>query len=106
MILSIAILYIGRHVDYYDSWDIVQEEKLQKILFVKKTKFILSTWHSNKYRSNEVIKKIWNDLNMLTIEHFYHVGASENNRNSILEALLSNCQMSSYIDSQKKENPF
>ncbi|GAA8438297.1 hypothetical protein HpNP55_09050 [Helicobacter pylori] len=31
---------------------------------------------------------------IVTKEHFYHVGAKENNRNMIYEALLSNIQMS------------
>ena len=46
---------------------------------------------------------MWNDLNILTIEHFYHVGASENNRSSMLEALLSNCEMSPYVNQKKQE---
>ncbi|GAA6891879.1 hypothetical protein CHC151_11910 [Helicobacter pylori] len=33
-------------------------------------------------------------LPIVTKEHFYHVGAKENNRNMIYEALLSNIQMS------------
>ncbi len=37
---------------------------------------------------------IWKSYPIVTKEHFYHVGAKENNRNMIYEALLSNIQMS------------
>ena len=44
--------YIGRHVDYYDSWDEESEESLQEELKIAGTRFMLSTWHSNEYRQN------------------------------------------------------
>jgi len=53
-------------------------------------KFILSTWHSNKYRDNEYLKTIWKKFNIVPKEHFYHLGGSESNRNSMLEALILN----------------
>jgi len=53
-------------------------------------KFILSTWHSNKYRENKYLKTIWKNFNIITKEHFYHLGGSESNRNSMLEALILN----------------
>lgn len=95
--------YIGRHVDYYDSWDVEEEEKLKENLFSKKVKFILSTWHSNRYRKNEFIETMWKDLSIMTIEHFYHVGANEKNRNFMLEALLSNYSFSSHNKFKNKE---
>ncbi|HOV32583.1 MAG TPA: DNA adenine methylase [Candidatus Hydrogenedens sp.] len=82
--------YIGRHVDYFDSWDDEQEISLHKILVKSGAKFILSTWHSNKYRFNKYINTLWSGLYLLTKEHFYYVGASEKNRNPMLEALISN----------------
>lgn len=82
--------YIGRHVDYFDSWSESDEIRLHKILTSQKADFIFSTWHSNKYRKNEYIDSLWKNLSMCTQEHFYHVGASEENRNSMLEALLTN----------------
>lgn len=82
--------YIGRHVDYFDSWDESQEFLLHDMLISSGAKFILSTWHSNDFRKNNYIETLWTDLHILTKEHFYHVGASEKNRNPILEALITN----------------
>lgn len=82
--------YIGRHVDYYNGWDETHEEELAKALSATSARFILSTWHSNEYRSNQFIETMWAGYDMLTREHFYHVGAKEENRNPMLEALITN----------------
>lgn len=82
--------YIGRHVDYYDSWDEQSEISLCNALLDSGAKFLLSTWDHNKYRRNEYIDHLWGFCNKQTKEHFYHVGAKEANRNSMVEALLSN----------------
>ena len=82
--------YIGRHVDYYDSWDETSEISLYNALVKSKAHFMLSTWHHNDYRLNEYIEKIWSDCSIVTQEHFYHVGAKEKNRNPVIEALLTN----------------
>ena len=60
-------------------------------------KFILSTWLSNKYRTNEYVFDIWKDCNVATKEHFYHVGGKETNRNAVYEALLSNTKLKDSI---------
>lgn len=82
--------YIGRHVDYFDSWSESDEIDLHRLLTNSGAKFILSTWHSNDYRKNEYIESLWTGLNVMTREHFYHVGGSEDNRNPMLEALITN----------------
>lgn len=82
--------YIGRHVDYFDSWVESQEILLHEMLINSGAKFILSTWHSNDFRKNTYIETLWSDLYILTKEHFYHVGGSEENRNPVLEALITN----------------
>lgn len=82
--------YVGRHVDYFDSWDKENEQKLHDVLVSSGAKFLLSTWHSNKYRENECLEEIWGEFDYITKEHFYHVGAKESNRNSMLEALVMN----------------
>ncbi|MDR0197410.1 MAG: Dam family site-specific DNA-(adenine-N6)-methyltransferase [Oscillospiraceae bacterium] len=82
--------YIGRHVDYYDSWNEEQEVRLKTCLLESKARFLLSTWDSNRYRSNPYISLLWNEYNKITQEHFYFVGAKEHNRNSMTEALLTN----------------
>jgi len=55
-----------------------------------KAHFILSSWHSNKYRLNLALEKYAQKFFVFTREHFYHVGASEKNRNPVLEALVLN----------------
>ena len=82
--------YIDRYVDYYNGWNEEDENNLNELLNNFKGKFILSTWHSNKYRDNEYLKTIWKKFNLLTKEHFYHLGGSQSNRNSMLEALILN----------------
>ncbi len=82
--------YIGRHVDYYDSWDEKLEMALSEALMASNTKFMLSTWDHNNYRRNEYIEQVWDFCNKVTQEHFYHVGGKVSNRNSMVEALLTN----------------
>jgi DNA adenine methylase len=81
--------YFGRHVDYFDSWGEKDEKDLYDLLNKFKGKYILSTWHSNKYRNNNELEK-YSRNNILTREHFYHIGANENNRNAMTEALILN----------------
>lgn len=82
--------YIGRHVDYYDSWDEEHEIALRDVLYKSKARFMLSTWDENKYRKNEYIDTVWKGCYKLNKEHFYYVGAKESNRNAMTEALLLN----------------
>lgn len=56
------------------------------------SQFILSTWHHNDFRKNEYIDLFWNQFNVFTREHFYHVGGSEKNRNPMIEAIIANFQ--------------
>lgn len=93
--------YIGRHVDYYNSWGEEEERELYELLKATPAKFILSTWHSNKYRSNPAIEKYAYHFTILTREHFYHVGASEDNRNPMLEAIVLNYNPLIQIDLQE-----
>ena len=53
-------------------------------------RFVLSTWHSNQHRENPAISTFWSEFNVITREHFYHVGAKESNRKPMLEALVTN----------------
>lgn len=82
--------YIGRHVDYYDSWDERDETALRNALMQTNAKFMISTWDHNKYRSNSYISLLWGGCMKITHDHFYHVGAKEANRNPVVEALLTN----------------
>lgn len=51
---------------------------------------MVSTWHSNRYRSNEYLQNLWKNYNLVTTEHFYHLGGKEENRNAVTEALILN----------------
>ena len=96
--------YIGRHVDYFDSWSEKEEEILKNGLVNSGAKFILSTWLSNKYRTNDYIFDIWKDCNIATKEHFYHVGGKETNRNAVYEALLSNIDLKDSISNSEMKS--
>lgn len=85
--------YFGRYVDYYNGWTEKDEEALFEALCNTKAKFILSTWHHNQYRENEMISKYWNKFNIITKEHFYHGGAHIENRHSMQEALVYNFEL-------------
>ncbi|MDR1764171.1 MAG: Dam family site-specific DNA-(adenine-N6)-methyltransferase, partial [Dysgonamonadaceae bacterium] len=86
--------YFGRHVDYYNGWTEQDEDNLFQLLSETKAKFILSTWHHNDWRENEMIKKYWNKFNVLTKDHFYHNGANLENRREVVEALVCNFDVS------------
>lgn len=84
--------YMGRHVDYFNSWSDPHEDSLVNSLQNLSCKFILSTWHSNEFRRNPLIDKNWNSngFHLFTKEHFYHVGSHEDLRHAMLEALITN----------------
>jgi len=82
--------YYGRYVDYYNGWAEKDEELLFNLLSETKAKFILSTWHHNDWRANEMIEKFWNKFNIVTQDHFYHSGGNIENRRTIVEALVCN----------------
>jgi len=84
--------YAGRHVDYYNSWTDEDETTLASLLGVMPCDFLLSTWHSNEFRTNRAIENVWTSDNfyILKREHFYHVGSSEDLRHPMIEALITN----------------
>ena len=96
--------YIGRHVDYYDSWDEESEIALHRKLIESKANFMLSTWDHNDFRQNEYINTVWCDCEKITREHFYHVGAKETNRNPVIEALLTNYKINGQQNELLEEN--
>lgn len=82
--------YHGRYVDYYNGWNDKDEYDLFNALNHTKAKFIMSTWHHNDYRENNMIGKYWDKFNIVTKDHFYHSGGKIENRNTIVEALVFN----------------
>lgn len=87
--------YAGRHVDYFNSWSDDDEVALAFRLRSLPSNFLLSTWHSNEFRSNSAIDLVWRQpgFHMLKREHFYHVGSSEDLRHPMIEALVGNFPM-------------
>lgn len=96
--------YLGRHVDYFDSWTEDEEVLLNNGLEASNAKFILSTWLSNKYRTNDYVFSVWKNCRVSTMEHFYHVGAKEDNRNAVYEALLTNFDVKDCISNITMKN--
>ena len=94
--------YFGRYVDYYNGWTEKNEQDLFEALSATKAFFILSTWHHNKFRANEMITRYWDKFNILTKEHFYHNGGHIENRHSIIEALAFNFDLTGKIKATDK----
>ena len=82
--------YYGRYVDYYNGWTEQDEQELFEALSRTRAKFILSTWHHNDFRPNEMITRYWDRFNVTTREHFYHGGGHIENRHAVVEALVFN----------------
>lgn len=97
--------YIGRHVDYYDSWDEASELALRNALVQSNAKFMVSTWDHNDYRQNEYLDAVWGFCHKVTREHFYHVGAKEENRKPMIEALLTNYAIVDNVNESLLEKP-
>jgi DNA adenine methylase len=95
--------YFGRYVDYYNGWTAQDEENLFNALSETPAKFILSTWHHNEFRSNDMIDKFWNRFNIQTQEHFYHSGGHIENRHAMVEALVFNFELQNAVQVRKEE---
>lgn len=78
--------YIGKNTDYFNQWSDQDADDLAMIAQLAPCGYALSMWAENSYRKNEYLLK-W-DGEMVTQDHFYHVGANIENRNSVSEALL------------------
>lgn len=79
-------------MDYFNSWGESDETELGNLLKQLPCRFILSTWHSNEFKTNGMIDRHWNDprFHLLMREHFYHVGSTEDLRHPMIEALITN----------------
>ena len=80
--------YYGRNTNYYDVWDQQDIHELADFLNSTKAKFALSLWYKNKYRTNKDIKKYFSEFTIKKYKHFYHLGSTENLRNSMTEVLI------------------
>lgn len=80
--------YIGRNTDYYNSWTEEDAIRLAREAAELPCGFALSMWKENKYRKNTHLDQHWNEFEIKTFSHFYHVGSKEQFRNEMLEALV------------------
>mgnify|MGYP002468172633 CR=1 FL=1 len=79
--------YIGRDTSYIGEWSDKDAEMLSQYSNNTKANVCLSMWKENIFRKNEHLYKYWNKYKWLEINHFYHVGASEQNRHKMVEVL-------------------
>ena len=92
--------YYGRYVDYYNGWTEQDEHELFEALSGTRAKFILSTWHHNDFRPNEMVTRYWNRFNVTTREHFYHGGGHIENRHAVVEALVFNFDLQEKVEAE------
>ncbi len=80
--------YVGRHADYYSRWDENDAHRLAEVAAALPCGFALSMWKENKFRRNPHLDR-WATFTVeRTFEHFYHLGATEDLRHTMTEALL------------------
>lgn len=92
--------YIGRHADYFNQWSEDEASELATEVQKIDSGFALSMWASSQYRVNDHLDE-W-DGEMITQSHFYHLGATENLRNEIEEALLIKSGYISNLENKKE----
>jgi DNA adenine methylase len=80
--------YIGRHTDYYNSWDEAEAGRLASAAKELPCGFALSMWLENRYRKNDHLAECWSGLELRVCSHFYHVGSNESLRHEMDEALV------------------
>lgn len=79
--------YVGRHTDYFNTWSEGDADDLACKTKAIRGGFAYSMWVGNQFRENHHLKT-FDAYPRVTIDHFYHIGASETNRNSMVEALV------------------
>ena len=80
--------YTGRFNDYFNSWNENETSELEQVIKALPCRFLYSMWSENKYRRNDRLYDVFSNYTIKTFSHFYHLGSSENLRNSITEALV------------------
>jgi DNA adenine methylase len=80
--------YVGRHTDYFNTWDDTEAVRLANTASALPCGYALSMWLENRYRRNEHLEKHWSNTELRVCTHFYHVGSDESLRNEMDEALV------------------
>lgn len=79
--------YSGRNANYYDLWSDGAIRDLAECLKEIPCGFALSLWCKNRYRTNPDLS-LFKGYQVKTMRHFYHLGSTEDLRNSMVEALI------------------
>jgi DNA adenine methylase len=79
--------YIGRNADYFSQWNANEATSLAASAISSPAGYALSMWLENEHRKNDHINESWSGSEIRTAAHFYHVGASEEQRKPMTEAL-------------------
>ena len=80
--------YTGRFNDYFNSWNENETSELEQVLKALPCRFLYSMWSENKYRRNDRLYDVFSNYTIKTFSHYYHLGSTDNLRNSITEALV------------------
>ncbi len=80
--------YVGRHTDYYNSWDECDAERLACATKELPCGYAVSMWLENVHRHNHHVERCWSHTELRICTHFYHVGSHETLRNEMDEALM------------------
>lgn len=80
--------YAGRFADYFNSWTDDDASRLEDGLKALPCSFLYSMWSENKYRKNDRLHESFSEYEIKTFSHFYHLGATEDLRNGMTEALV------------------
>ena len=80
--------YAGRFTDYFNAWSEGDAVKFERSLKELPCRFLYSMWLENKYRKNNRLCDEFKGYAMKTYDHYYHLGASEDLRNTMTEALI------------------
>lgn len=78
--------YAGKNTDYFNKWTDKDSAELATIAQMSPAGYALSMWAENSYRKNDYLDQ-WNG-EIVTQDHFYHVGGNIENRNSVSEAII------------------
>ncbi len=80
--------YAGRFTDYFNTWTDDDASRLEDSLKSLPCQFLYSMWSENKYRKNDRLHNAFSEYEIRTFSHFYHLGATENLRSRMMEALI------------------
>lgn len=95
--------YIGRHTDYYNSWDDQEAAAMASAAGQLPCGYALSMWLENRHRRNSHLDDHWSGLELRKCQHFYHVGSTEDLRNEMQEALVIKPGFASPEDTAPRE---